>query len=478
MPECPTCGRALKFAPDGSQFCPVCQPEPQLARPPRPTLKQYLVRFPVTFGLIGANVAVYLAMVASHVSPTSPTTAQLLRWGADSGEKVLLGHQWWRVVTGAFVHIGIVHIGMNMWALWVLGALSEAVLGPYLYLGIYFVCTIAASLTSLYWHPIAVGAGASGAIMGILGAMVSVLKLGRLPLPAPVLRSTMRSLVQGALLTLVIGIYGSIDNAAHLGGLACGLIIGFFLSLTRRADQQSQPLLRRLCILIPLALMAPYAVAVKRHSEPIALLVRALDQIQNSQYAQAEKEVREVLKSRPSDPDALGVLSEALMDQNRDAEAVPYLQALLTQDPSSEFAADNLANIELNAGNAVAARDLLTKTLPSQPKNALGQVYLGQALEQLKQDDQAIAQYRKAVEMDPKLYQAQMALGEIYEKHNDPRHAIWFYDTAAQLHPNEADPLLGLARNYKALGLNQQEQQVIAKIQTLQKHQSQSPSEK
>src|SRR5437660_1084045 len=107
--------------------------------------------------LIARNRLVFLAMVLGHVSPRYPGTDQLIRWGADSGEHVILHHQWWRVVTSAVVHIGVVHLLMNMWALWVIGTLAETVLGVGLYLGVYIVCAIAGSLSSLYWHPAAVG---------------------------------------------------------------------------------------------------------------------------------------------------------------------------------------------------------------------------------------------------------------------------------------------------------------------------------
>jgi rhomboid protease GluP len=221
LPNCPNCGGQLQIAQAGEYFCPECRLVSVQAatQPHRPSVSDYVRRFPATTILIAINIAVYLAMILNHVSPSHPTIDQLIRWGADSGEKVLLQNQWWRIVTSAFVHIGAWHLLMNMWALWVLGTLAEAILGTWLYVGVYLVCAIAGSITSVYWNPVVIGAGASGAIMGILGAEVSVLKFARLPLPKEALRSTMRSLVQGAVLTLLIGILPRIDNAAHVGGL-------------------------------------------------------------------------------------------------------------------------------------------------------------------------------------------------------------------------------------------------------------------
>ena len=404
-------------------------------------------------------------MLLAHVSPKLPTTIQLIRWGADSGVHVILYNQWWRIITSAFVHVGAAHLIMNMWALWVLGTLAEAVLGTYLYLGIYVVSAIAASLMSLYWHPNVVGAGASGAIMGILGAVVAVLKFARLPLPKPALRSSIRSLVQGAVLTLVIGVVGPIDNAAHVGGLLCGLFIGVLLSLTRRADYSLQRPLRQICLLAPFALMVPLAFAVQKHGEPWIRLQRAEEDLYSHTYDRAEKEARTALQHLPNNPEALEVLSTALFYEGNDADASKYSRQLLAQDPRNEFAVNTLAAIELKEDDAIGARDLLMKALPLQPRNAYGHVYLGRALQALNQDNEAVTHYRQAVQIDPNLYEAQLALGGIYEKENQPQKAVVFYLQAAKLHPDDVEPLRGLARAYLAAGMTRQANTAIAQIQ-------------
>jgi rhomboid protease GluP len=85
---------------------------------------------PATYTLGGINVAVFVLMCFSGVSAFAPQPEQLLTWGADYGPAVLLGGQWWRLVTAMFVHVGIVHLGLNMWCLWNLGLLGEPLLGP------------------------------------------------------------------------------------------------------------------------------------------------------------------------------------------------------------------------------------------------------------------------------------------------------------------------------------------------------------
>jgi rhomboid protease GluP len=466
LSTCPNCGAELQTAQTGESFCPQChlvgaQTAPQ---PRRPSASDYVRRFPATTFLIAVNVLVFLAMVASHVSPSSPTTADIIKWGGDSGEKIFIQDQWWRVITSAFVHIGGAHLLMNMWALWVLGTLAEAILGTWLYLGLYLVCAVAGSLTGVFWHPLVVGAGASGAIMGILGAEVSVLKFAHLPLPKEVLRSTMRSLVQGAVLTLVIGALPRIDNAAHVGGLVCGLLIGLLLSLTRRAGQNVQRPLRAICLIVPFAAMVPLALAAQRHSEPRIHLTKAEEALGVSQFAQAEKEARAALRHLPNQDDVLAVLGTALYYQGNDAEAVKYMRQLFEQDSRNDIATNVLASIELKQKDAIGARDLLSKSLPMQPQNAYGQVLLGRALQQLNQDNEAMARYRQAIQLESNLYDAQIALASIYEKHNEPKNAILFYKKAAQIHPNDIEPLRGLARSYLQAGMKQQADQTIAEI--------------
>jgi rhomboid protease GluP len=404
-------------------------------------------------------------MWANHVSPVSPSAEQLIHWGANSGEQVIAHNQWWRIITMAFVHIGAPHLIMNMWSLWLLGTLAEAVLGTYLYVGVYLLCAIAGSLASLYWNPMVVGAGASGALMGILGSLVSVLKFAHLPVPKDVLRSTTRSLVLGGALTLGIGILPRIDNAAHVGGVICGLFLGLLLSLTRRADYTLQRPLRQACLLVPLVLMIPLALAAKRHGEPWIHYQYALEDLETSRYAQAEQEARVALNRMPQNSQMLEVLSLALFNQGNDAEAGKYLRDLSGREPRNSFATNTLAMIELKEGDAGGARDLLIKALPFQPRNAYGQVYLGRALQALDQDDEAIKHYRTAILINPDLYEAQMALGSIYEKHGELQQAILFYRRGAQLQPGRLEPLQNMTRTYLAAGMKTQADQTIAEIQ-------------
>src|SRR5579872_374697 len=147
LAACPQCGRDLQVADDGSAVCSECNLAPAAVQRDRVPVSFYLRRFPATTVLLAMNVLVFVAMCMNRVSPISPSVEQLLRWGANSGEQVLLNNQWWRLMSSAFVHVGILHLLMNMWALWLIGTLAEAILGKYLYVGVYLLCALAGSLT-------------------------------------------------------------------------------------------------------------------------------------------------------------------------------------------------------------------------------------------------------------------------------------------------------------------------------------------
>jgi membrane associated rhomboid family serine protease len=181
---------------------------------------------PITTALVGINVAVFVLMLASGVPIENPTVGELVRWGANWGP-LSLGTQPWRIFTSNYLHIGIVHIALNMWCLWGLGNLAERIFDGWTYVLTYTCCGIAGSLASLWWHPMVYGAGASGAIFGLAGALITALYMGRLPIPKLALRGTMRSLLMFAGYNLLFGAVGrGIDNSAHIGGLMAGLALG------------------------------------------------------------------------------------------------------------------------------------------------------------------------------------------------------------------------------------------------------------
>ena len=230
---------------DPQNICPKCREAIAARSPgqnPLPVRRSSMLEMmPVTATIIAVNLIVFIAMVLSGVSLVGPQNTDLVRWGANTGLQTLFA-QPWRMLTSTYVHVGIIHILLNMWCLWNLGALAERIFDRWTYFLIYTFCGLAGSLASVSLHPTRLGAGASGAIFGLAGALISALYLGRLPIQPRALKYILKSLVSFAVYNLFFGaVVPVIDNTAHLGGFVSGLALGAMLAprLTSSPDERN-----------------------------------------------------------------------------------------------------------------------------------------------------------------------------------------------------------------------------------------------
>lgn len=187
----------------------------------------------VTFLIVLANGAVFGWMVNEGVSPVQPSPLEIIAWGANYGPRTLNGEPW-RLVTCMFLHIGIIHLGMNMLALWNLGRILERLVGPVGYLLLYLISGLAGSLASVFWSPMIPSAGASGAIFGVAGAWLGLSWKLRRTLPKTFLKSS-RYLAWNVLILFIVftavnHFHPIIDNSAHLAGFLAGAACGWILA--------------------------------------------------------------------------------------------------------------------------------------------------------------------------------------------------------------------------------------------------------
>ena len=179
--------------------------------------------------LVALNVAVFVAMALAGAGVVSPHPAVHVRWGSNFGPLTADG-KWWRLVTGAFMHFGVVHLALNMWVLWDAGRLAERLFGAVPFLFIYVAAAVVASLASVAWNPWVNSAGASGAIFGVIGALLVYMADPSHGVPFAVMRAHRNSLLVFATYSFLFGLLASgVDNAAHLGGLAAGGLLGWIL---------------------------------------------------------------------------------------------------------------------------------------------------------------------------------------------------------------------------------------------------------
>jgi membrane associated rhomboid family serine protease len=200
----------------------------------------------LTYVLIAMNVAVFVAMVVAGVSPLEPSVEGLLAWGANFGPRTT-GGEWWRLFSAMFLHIGVVHLAMNMFALNAIGTFMERVFGQTGYLVVYVFAGLAGSAASVAWNPFGVSAGASGAIFGLYGALLAYIVRCREALPAQSLAGLRSSALTFLGYNVVLGFaHRGTDVAAHGGGLVGGFLIALLVAHAPNAEAASLRLVRAL----------------------------------------------------------------------------------------------------------------------------------------------------------------------------------------------------------------------------------------
>lgn len=179
---------------------------------------------PVTAALLAAILFVFVLELLAG-APRDPQV--LVNMGAIMKGAFQQG-DYWRLVAAMFLHGGFMHLVLNMWALWQIGGIFESLFGSTRFLLTYFISGIAASIVSSIlipaWTP---GVGASGAIFGIIGALIVALRRSPRWSRKEWSGALARQLLMWAGINIVIGFtMPGIDNAAHIGGLVAGLLLG------------------------------------------------------------------------------------------------------------------------------------------------------------------------------------------------------------------------------------------------------------
>jgi membrane associated rhomboid family serine protease len=241
----PICTECMIAAPVGHQ-CPECvaQARTEFRKGPgRRIMVANAKGMSATKALLGILLVVFVieVMVGGAGSFMSgPNNDQLVKLGASvavwpttSGYIGIALGEYWRLFTSMFLHIGLLHIAFNAYALWIFGTMVEGFLGRWKFVLLYLLTGVCASAVSYAWSPVLVqggiyfsvpSAGASGAIFGVFGVFLAYAwKRRQTPVGAAQLRLALTLIVINA----VIGFTGGIDWHAHLGGLVAGAFAGW-----------------------------------------------------------------------------------------------------------------------------------------------------------------------------------------------------------------------------------------------------------
>ncbi|MGO9573833.1 MAG: rhomboid family intramembrane serine protease [Terriglobales bacterium] len=408
MANCVQCGRQLPGLSFGKKLCQWCvqneaakrgEDSPIQRVEPAPWVRQQSSSMAVTQAIFGINVAVFAAMALAGVSMLdNPSGQDLVRWGANFGPLTASG-QWWRLLTCVFVHGGLLHIGFNMWCLWSLGRIAESVYGHWTFATVYLICGLAASLASVIWNPVILSVGASGAIFGIAGALIASFYLGEFSLPRAALSGTLRSVVVFVGYNLFFGaVISHIDNAAHIGGLLMGLLLG---ALIAKVAPGHDDFLRRIAVLlVGVLLVVGGAMWLQRGHAYMLHGQNGVGLLGQGKTDEGIAELQKSVRLRPDFAPAHSALARAYISKHDFGNAASEMRRVIALNPRSEDAYYRLGLIYLEQKQAAKAQDTFAQLLKIDPNSADGHAGLADALSDQHRNLEALEEYKRVAALD------------------------------------------------------------------------------
>ncbi len=268
----------------------------------------------VTPAIVTLTIAIFAIMVGYGVHPFTPEIPSLLAWGAGFGAKTL-GGEWWRLFTPIFLHIGILHLYINMYVLAYIGPTVERLVGRLAFLVLYLLSGAAGSFASAYWNPTVTSAGASGAVFGVFGALLGFLLLRRDSVPIEALRDLR---FVGGFFVVANVVFGlsipAIDMAAHVGGLAAGFLCGIALSAPVTREARFRRTLQTIAVAACGAILI--VLAIRSPSSSLSQYDRAWAATRRAEQAQHE------LDSGQYNGNPIGALAEEIIPLWRKARVL------------------------------------------------------------------------------------------------------------------------------------------------------------
>ncbi|HLQ75819.1 MAG TPA: rhomboid family intramembrane serine protease [Terriglobia bacterium] len=227
----------------------------------------------VTYGFFALNILIFLLM---SLAGGTENEATLLAFGVKANAQIDQG-EIWRFVTPVFIHIGILHILFNSYAIWIIGPTVEKLYGGARFTLIYLVTGIAGVYGSYWYHPRDISAGASGAIFGLFGALLVFGLKYRSSIPPMFQKAVGKGVLQVVVINLVIGFLPGIDNSAHVSGLIMGAIVAAVIPYQRPGSSTSSAFKIIQAALAIVVLLSFYEVVV--HYNGPAISFRNLSRI-------------------------------------------------------------------------------------------------------------------------------------------------------------------------------------------------------
>jgi membrane associated rhomboid family serine protease/Tfp pilus assembly protein PilF len=417
----------------------------------------------VTIAFFAINLIVFVAMALEGIA-TNPTAQQLIPWGENFGP-LTMGGQEWRLLTCVFVHGGPLHILFNLWCLWDLGAMCESLYGHWTFAVVYLISGVGASLTSVWWHPVGASVGASGAIFGIVGALIASHYLGEFSAPLFAVRARLRSVLLFAGYALIFGaMSGRTDNAAHIGGLITGLLLGALIA--RFAP--GRDVFPRIAVLLLVGLMVLGSGAWLHHSRSYLIHAsRGDDLLEKNKIAPAIVELNTAVRQRPDYVPAHFSLAHAYFNQEQYDRAENELLQVLKLDPTHTGARYELGIVYLNQQRIQEAKDQFNRVLSVDKNDGYAHLGLGMALAAEQNDTAAIEEYKRAVQLQPDLESVYYRLGLAQVKLKNYDAAIDAFRAQLDKIGDDAGTEAALAEAYRAKGMLKEAEEAAQKAEKM-----------
>jgi rhomboid protease GluP len=440
MTICTHCGREFQASSDSEALCPQCSAEYLTGKPVEaaPGRLRQLLESP-TIVLIALNTLVYLMMGLEGRRFLTFDSELLLNWGANSGA-LTSGGQWWRLVTSTFEHGGLLHIALNMWCLYNLGWLAELLFGRARFTLLYLMCGIGGSLGSICWHANGVSVGASGAIFGVAGALIPAMLLHSNPQLRTLLKGQLTSIALFVFYNLAFGAAASgIDNAAHIGGLLTGLVLGvLFPTGPDRHARRGQMRVAAGTLLMLLVFVGAGAFAKQRNAAYIEI-GKAADAHQRGDDNAAIAYAQRATAAKPEDAHAQFMLGTLLLNAHRYAEAIGPFTITTRLRPKFGPAYVNLclAQRELKLLNeALANCEEGAKLAPNDPESWFNLGRVRYELNNLTGARDALAQ---AVSLNPQGFDENLQYALMLISTGETGKALPYLQKAHNLHPQDQE---------------------------------------
>ena len=211
-----------------------------------------------TYIFLGANVLIFLLMALAGGSTNEST---LMAFGVKSNPEIARG-EWWRFITPIFIHIGMLHLFFNSYALWIVGPQVEKLYGAARFVTLYVLTGVAGVYASYFYHPQSESAGASGAIFGLFGVLLVFGVRYRNSIPPFFKRAVGTGVLPVIVINLIIGFtIPAIDNSAHLGGLLAGAALAALVPFQKPGAETPGIFKTVQMVLLAVIVVSFYAVA-------------------------------------------------------------------------------------------------------------------------------------------------------------------------------------------------------------------------